>query len=455
MIIPILLLLLFVMITQLFIIARYQTFAVHIASALVVLSCTEFSKRFLYLEGSVDPLFYYSILFSFDVFMGVIFITRLKSFGLLTIIFLIVLSLFGAYSIFQGKALGFILATRSCYYLIALVCFKDSYYVETKQSQFIHILLLGVLTTFSILYGCVQYFYDYLPWEYTWGLFAPAQMSLNAMGNFGHANRAFACFSGNQVHALILTYIFIWLYFNFPKTFFYPSRYVILAFYLLGIFIAGSKGLMVGTLLSFCLYYCRKIINFKAIFIAIVIVPFSAYWLISNSLLYFLQTFLYAKTPSFIAGMLDPMTFSPRLMIFSQFFKSLEKNYTLFLGHGSSALDLTSNFNTDNMYLSILYEFGVLGVVVFIYLLYLFLKKNDAIFKTLGSTSAYFRKNASICFVFFSANLFNFLTSQSIVSNGGMLLFLLIIGYQRGLLCTAKKLYFQTTFKNYQTSLAR
>jgi O-antigen ligase len=133
----------------------------------------------------------------------------------------------------------------------------------------------------------------------------------------------------------------------------------------------------------------------------------------------------------------------------------LEKNYTLFLGHGSSALDLTSNFNTDNMYLSILYEFGVLGVVVFIYLLYLFLKKNDAIFKTLGSTSAYFRKNASICFVFFSANLFNFLTSQSIVSNGGMLLFLLIIGYQRGLLCTAKKLYFQTTFKNYQTSLAR
>lgn len=410
---------------------KFNHFLVHIPIIYLIIACCEFLKRFIYVDGPTNSILYFIIVLGTDFGISIILLKNINIKKLTKRFVFWALAILGivAYSTIHGNLVNSIITFRAVYYIVFLLMFKKEYYIPTPEMEKIHYTLFYILTAISVLYGMVQYFNGYLPWEVNWGDYSPSKMKLSEMGNFGKANRAFSLFSGSQVHALLLGYLFLSSWFII-KDRYRIFRWMLIGFYAFGIFIAGSKALMGGLILSLLFYYNRHLLKYKQQFLILIFLPLLSYFVITPSFLYMVQQFLRSYTPAFISGMLDPMTFTPRIMVFFNFFSSLTYDYTLIVGHGCSVLSANSSFTTDNMYLSILWEYGILGLILFVWFLYSFLK---LLYILLNVDNGYSRKIIPLQIVFFTINVLNFITAQSLMSNGMLILFLLNIGYVYGI----------------------
>jgi hypothetical protein len=238
------------------------------------------------------------------------------------------------------------------FYILPFVS-KKSYDVSHKSYNRLFLFLL--VAVFG--YGLAQHLTGYFPWDRNWNAFSSTGMNLGAISNTGTFIRVYSCFSGLQEFAsfIIFTVFLLWIY---ACKFAY--KLILMLFLLAGLYIAGAKSVIFALLAAALIYFFRKLINPLLLFIVVYILPY-----IILVLIYHIfrddMTDLFYKSEG---GLFHYASMYPRLEIAYSFFTSFQpKNW---LGEGAGCASVI----TDNMFIRILMEYGIVGFIAFMFFLW-------------------------------------------------------------------------------------
>jgi hypothetical protein len=136
-------------------------------------------------------------------------------------------------------------------YIFPLI-FKTNHVNQNKQTINVWFAFLLML---SMVYGIIQNINGYFIWDKNWGKFSPTGMDISAMANWGHFFRAFSFFSGLQDSAMfiIFTIFLLWTSINGV-----PIKILLCVLLLTGLYIAGSKSIILSLPVALISYYFGK-----------------------------------------------------------------------------------------------------------------------------------------------------------------------------------------------------
>jgi O-antigen ligase len=321
---------------------------------------SEFLKRFIYINGPVPIALYYGCIFIptliafIYILLGDRKLDRHKSvIFFVFVIIQILIVLLGNREKF-GRLIIFLCSNTIYIFPLFL---KNPYKINNNQCNYLFLLLL----TITLLYGLIQHFIGYFAWDKNWSDFSSSVMDIYAIGNFGSFNRAYSLFSGIQDFAVFLIFTTL-LLLNYIKS---NVLQILIIFCLItGLYIAGSKSMIISLFISLIIYLVRQKINPLILFIMLFILPYiiimSIYTAYQNDIVSMLIN---------MTGLFNFGTILPRLEIFYNFFSSFEIGNLLGCGSGCMVGVV------DNMYIRILIENGLIGFVAFMLLLYTIIKR--------------------------------------------------------------------------------
>jgi hypothetical protein len=271
------------------------------------------------------------------------------------------------------------------FYIFPLI-FKTNHVNQNKQTITIWFAFLLVLT---IVYGIIQHITGYFIWDKNWGKFSPTGMDIVAMSNWGHFHRAFSFFSGLQEFAIfiIFTILLLWTSINGM-----PMKILLCALLLTGLYIAGAKSMILSLPVAFISYYIRKKITPFVLFFSLFILPYIIIILVYVSIKDTLIGHL-----SMMTGLFDFGTILPRLENIYMNLSTLNSIFTVF----GAGVNTPGSF-MDNMYITILWETGFPGLILFMLLIYKEIKRLHYIEK---EDKIYPMENAFLHIVFISMTL--------------------------------------------------
>jgi hypothetical protein len=203
----------------------------------------------------------------------------------------------------------------------------------------------------SVIYAFYQKTFGYLPFEVNW-----ISSGLGHVSELGYyvtdEIRAFSFYAGLPEFGFISC-----IYFLFSIR---ARSFLLLILSLSGIFLAGSRGIILSAVLAFFLYLFKiKTINFfrplLLLFLALGAYLFLALILPETG-------FLEAKDDAY--RLLVYGTFAARYSLFIDFLSSYDFLSLMFGAHQTEVILF------DNMYLTVLNNFGLLGLIPFLYWLF-------------------------------------------------------------------------------------
>jgi O-antigen ligase len=230
--------------------------------------------------------------------------------------------------------------------------FKASCVREIKECNYMFLSLFII----TIIYGIIQHNFGYFVWELNWGKFSQTKMNLYALSNWGHFTRAFSFFSGVQDFALFIIFVTLLLWTHSKGS---GIKLLLLLLLIIGLYISGSKSMMISLAVAFSAYFFRKRIGVNLMFFGIYILPYILILLLYVSL----KDVLVFELQDTI-GLLNIGTILPRLEIAYTFFSSFD--ISNIFGVGLGCMDGV----VDNMYIRILIETGIIGFLLFMFLVY-------------------------------------------------------------------------------------
>jgi hypothetical protein len=157
--------------------------------------------------------------------------------------------------------------------------------------------------------------------------------------------------------------------------------------------------------------------------------PVLVFMFLSTAFVYGISDYL-VWSVSRVGYYVNPESIIPRLEVFRRAYMDFDVDIRLLVGHGVggsiSQQGATITYTTyDNMYLTILYEFGILGLVAFGVLIYRVLCWYDAVRRAKAGTPA--ARFADGLFVYLCTVLFDSYVSQNLTTRSVLVLFLFSI----------------------------
>ena len=299
----------------------------------LVINSFSFVKRFI-----TD-----SLLYKYSTFIPLFFVlnTKVSKSGL------IIVSFFTLISFISGNFDSF-------YYLIPfflLILFKTSFYKLDFEKL---ILYTRWFLLISVFYSIVQIIFGFLPHEIIWINSDLSIVNSDNMFIGDRSIRPFSFFASIPEYALFCC---IYLYYflnkrNFLWIFISGS----------GLLLSGSRGLIFSFLISIVVINLFKIRAFKKlIFSSLLIAVFSIAILIQFS-----DYFLSLQMAYSDSRLLLFQTFTTRYFQFIEFFDSFDLSNILI--PESNIYSESSDVTYDNLYITILSNFGFFGFVLFYFL---------------------------------------------------------------------------------------
>lgn len=361
-----------------FLVLRYSNLLLQVPALYASIIISDFLKKYLYSYDKVLTISYYLILLMPDFVFLAILLSNKLFFNKKTFAFLLVfLNLYVFYSLPLNGLINVITNLKTTYYYLFILALSQISYSVTKdafKSFYISLSILGVLASF---YGIYQFFFGYPSWEINWLKNSPTSISLEGLTNKfegltnrGETFRAYSLFGGLHESALFFSYILslISLTLSFKRDFI--SKQLLGFLFLSGVILSNAKGVYLGFFVAVVLYRCRWFLSPKKVFF-IILLPVFILGFLPSDYIYKVGFFILEHLGS-LAYYLNPGTLVPRLEIFSTFLGNINFDIYFFIGHGIGSLIRLEGVSTvlDNMYLQVLYEFGILGLIMLLFLIY-------------------------------------------------------------------------------------
>lgn len=341
----------------------------------LILFCgiSEFFKRYLYLYNfnNIQSI-YYLILFVPDlIFLIIIFLNSRFQRGMLIYVTTIIFFL-GLYSLLvNNNLMNVIVNIKSYLYYMMILCLpKNNCDLDQKKLDFyvFVFILIGLIT---VVYALYQHFCGYPVWEINWFKNSPTGMKINDVTNNGKIFRSYSMFSGIQEFGLILIYVISLTYYYFKNQLNNNLKWAIIAFITIGILTTAAKGIWVCFLLT--IFFCYlNIVSKPKIYVLILFVPSIILALVHPAIVYTIVVFIRGYFPEKVTSYIDPITLMPRIRIVQECFLNTSLNMELLLGNGIGSTRTINGVTTvfDNMFLYIIFEFGIIGFVIFVMVIY-------------------------------------------------------------------------------------
>jgi hypothetical protein len=225
------------------------------------------------------------------------------------------------------------------------------------------------LAVAASIYGLYQFVFGYPRWETRWFEKSPTEMDLGGFTNWGTIFRAFSFFSGLHEFALFLC--FASAFFGFTSIRSRVWKCGAFAPLMVGLFVSNAKGVYVAVLISAVLLLLRSRLSATRIML-VLLAPVAFFFLASELAINSIIDYVSAHY-GILAQYINPGTSIPRLIIFTQFFASLDiHSIEFYFGRGIGSVITTSGtaMILDNNYLQILSECGLAGLLCFLVLVY-------------------------------------------------------------------------------------
>lgn len=377
----------------------YSKNSLHKISSMFVITCiSEFSKRFIYICGDIDPLVYYLVLFIPDILIvyDIILSKSIKKPVLLLFLIVIVSSFL---SILNSQGIGSLaISLRTIFYpfLISLISQSTEKEYLDYQKYFNKIIITIII---SIIYSSYQFFIDYPFWEYNWDVFSPANMNITAISNFGTINRSFGFFSEVANQGVAISIVFLYIYYLYKLTY---VKLLLLSILMFGLIITGSKAAIVSLFLVIPFFKLWILLKNHLIFLILL-----GFYLLSISrpFVYMLITYARQLFSGASLALLDPATLLARIKTIENF-NNLMSPFSYIFGSGVGYI---GGIVMDNLYLYIVYKVGIVGLLLFLFIVHK--KVCNLNMKNKFHTFAF----SSICFfLVFSQTSLSFTTRSSI-----------------------------------------
>jgi hypothetical protein len=262
----------------------------------------------------------------------------------------------------------------------------------------------------SIIYGIVQHSIGYFIWDLNWGMFSPSAMDITALGNWGTFTRAFSFFSGVQDFALFIIFTTLLLWINLKGN---GIKLLVATFLIIGLYIAGAKAMILSFAVALLAHFVRKKINASLLFFGLYVLPY----ICIMALYIMLNNMLVAKL-SMMTGLFNFGTVLPRLEIIYRYLSEFNFSNSIF-GVG---MGVTGTF--DNMYIRILAETGIIGLVVFLFFLHATIKKLYYIQERSSRLSS---KENYFLFIVLIVMTFSMHSGELLMSRFSMIVFVYIV----------------------------
>jgi hypothetical protein len=372
---------------------------------------SEFLKRFVFIIGEVNNTIYYACVF-FPLFFVFIYIFsgNLKI-DIQKCIFFFLFFIFEFFIVIISNVSNIgklIVYFGSVLFYVFPFVFKV--HCKTKKYPYFFLFLLII----TVMYGVIQHRVGYFMWDRNWGKFSPSVMDITALGNWGSFTRTFSLFSGVQDFSLFAIFTSILLWINSKG---YFIKLVLIIVLIIGLYISGAKAMMISLIVAFLAYYLHRKINYLFLFLGLYILP---YILIMG--LYIILKDDIVRTLSTMTGLFNLGTIIPRLEIIYTFFSSAKNIFDIstMFGVGMGCMEGV----VDNMYIRILIETGIVGLVIFMFIICSIIKKLYSLEKI--STQSSFGENYFL-FLLFVSITFSMHSGELLSSRYAMIVFVYIV----------------------------
>ncbi len=396
---------------------KENNFYTDITFMYIFICISNFLKRFIYLSSSSPDYLYYFILLLPDLFFVLILIkSRLKFnfFRLKLVAAFVGVSM--CLILLNVNLSTFILTFKASFMYLFLLTFDDKYYELNKTIIIKSLLVFIIISLISIWYGSIQFWIDYLPWERRWGELSPTQMKFYQIENYGFTKRAFSFFSGVTDFGLFLASVFILLATLIKKSYFKIILLVVISY---GIFITGSKTIYVALIASYLMFALKKKLNYK-LMIAFLVLPIVLIGLVLTPSMLYLVGNQFLAYGGVFASIFNPATLAPRIQIFNDFVSDISP-LSFFIGSGLKNYGPAAK-TFDNLYLSIINGYGLVGLVILISYIVYFYRNFFKLFEKIKDKNSLDLLNC--CFLYNTLFLMSSYTHQGLYSISYLLLFL-------------------------------
>jgi hypothetical protein len=408
-----------------YLIYKRNNFLSHLALFIVAIAFSDFSKRVIYLYGTDLKEWYYPILLLPDtVFFCVLIVSlpkvnKIRFWIVLTFLFLTI-----AYSLMQNDIASVFSNVKTIYWYFIILILPSKYFDVSFYGMKDYYLFFVCLCLLAGGYGFFQFIFGYFSWELKWFEFSPTKIGIQDVTSQNRVYRAFSFFSGIQEAGLIYSNAILLMIMRKKKN---AADLIINSSIILLLAIAlvttGAKAVWVGLFICLVLFALKipqkPLVSFTAICSPMIILA-----ILSKSSIYQLVLFVRSFFPAGVSNLIDPGSLLPRLDIYLNFFNSLNFDVYFIFGHGiGSTVGLTKSFvYFDNMYLQILSEFGIVGIVVFFSIIYLSFRAYAALNNSVLFHHERTLLNVSMCFEIIV--LIHLYTSQSFLMRSILILFI-------------------------------
>jgi hypothetical protein len=335
---------------------------------LVSVATAEFSKRFLYAFSDVSGFFYYLLLLPPDLIF-VTMVARQKGRVLFNKTFIAACILIIGSSLLQNSItdIAFNIKTE---YMYTLLLIAPAAFWEVREGDVrIFRRTIYALAVAASVYGTCQFTMGYPSWEMSWFEHSPTTMVVEGFTNNRTVFRAYSLFSGLHEFALFLCLAGVFVAFTGHGS--RGRKTLALLPLAIGLFVSNAKGVYVAVIISCALFHFRS--RLSAIKIMPVVLAPVAFFLLASEFAISAVVGFIADHFGSLARYISPETSIPRLMIFAEYFASLDPHSLRFYlgsGIGSVITEKGLAVMLDNNYLEILTELGLLGLVGFLALVY-------------------------------------------------------------------------------------
>jgi hypothetical protein len=340
---------------------------VQLVCFLLSTAAAEFSKRALYAFQDVPQFCYYLMLISPDLVFLTMVISQRGRFRI-NKIYLAVGLLLMCSSLLQNPATSVLANFKTEYMYTILIIAPAAFWSVSDIDLREFRRIIYSLALLASLYGTYQFVFGYPRWEINWFDNSPTEMVFTGFTNGGTIFRAFSLFSGLHEFALFLCFAGAFAGFTSSRS--RLEKCLALFPLAVGLFVSNAKGVYVAIPISVALFALRQRLSAVKV-MAVVLAPVAFFFLASNLLISGISEFLSTHLV-FLARYASPDTSVPRLMIFADFFSSLDPHSLKFYAGSGIGSVITANGTAmvlDNNYLEILADCGLVGLIGFLLLM--------------------------------------------------------------------------------------
>ncbi len=335
---------------------------------LVSVATAEFSKRFLYAFSDVSSFYYYLLLLPPDlIFMAMLASQKGRIFFNKTYMAACILII--GISLLQNSITDVALNIKTEYVYTLLLIAPAAFWKVREDDVRIFRRTIYALAVLASAYGMCQFTMGYPSWEMSWFEHSPTTMVIDGFTNNKTVFRAYSFFSGLHEFALFLCLAGGFVAFTGHGS--RGRKALALLPLAIGLFVSNAKGVYVAVIISCLLFRFRS--RLSAIKIMPVVLAPVAFFLFASEFAISNVVGFIANHFGSLARYISPETSIPRLMIFAEYFASLDPHsLPFYLGSGVGSVITSKGLAVllDNNYLEVLTELGLLGLVGFLALVY-------------------------------------------------------------------------------------